>query len=100
MQSLVTMSKIYAVTSGEYSDYGINAVFDNKEAAEKYAYPIDDSYVEEYELNPRLPSWVKPNHKFYHLRMFQDGTCKSVYQSSPPLTDKKFSNNIGFDEHK
>jgi len=29
--------KIYIVTSGEYSDYGIEAVFSTKEAAEKYA---------------------------------------------------------------
>ena len=30
------MAKIYIVTSGEYSDYGINAVFSTKEKADEY----------------------------------------------------------------
>ena len=30
------MKKIYIVTSGEYSDYGIDAVFTDKELAEKF----------------------------------------------------------------
>ena len=30
------MKKIYIVTSGEYSDYGIDAVFTDKEPAEKF----------------------------------------------------------------
>ena len=30
------MDKVYIVTSGEYSDYGIDEVFDNREDAEKY----------------------------------------------------------------
>lgn len=29
------MNKVYVVTSGVYSDYGIDEVFDNREDAEK-----------------------------------------------------------------
>ena len=30
------MKKIYIVTSGSHSEYGIHAIFDNKELAQKY----------------------------------------------------------------
>lgn len=48
--------KVYIVTSGDYEDYGINAVFSTKEAAQKF---IDDNFknanyyvaIEEYELD-------------------------------------------------
>lgn len=50
------MSKVYIVTQGAYSDYGIDSVFSNKEQAEKRALLIadqydEDAYVEEYELD-------------------------------------------------
>lgn len=40
------MSKIYVITAGEYSDYCIIAVFDNKKLAEKFG-----GNIEVYELN-------------------------------------------------
>ena len=50
--------KIYIVTSGCYSDYGINAVFTNKELAEKYCtahskYP-EEYFIEEYEADSEV----------------------------------------------
>ena len=50
------MSKVYIVTQGAYSDYGIDSVFSNMEQAEKRALLIADqyneeAYVEEYELD-------------------------------------------------
>lgn len=51
------MASIYIVTSGEYSDYGINAIFDAQEKAEAYiAYErTHRKYwrpnIEEWELN-------------------------------------------------
>lgn len=50
--------KIYIVTSGCYSDYGINAVFTDKELAEKYCtahnkYP-DEYCIEEYEADSEV----------------------------------------------
>lgn len=49
------MNKVYIVTSGTYSDYAIEEVFDNREDAEKYICLHDnDSYldmrVEEYDI--------------------------------------------------
>ena len=54
------MEKIYIVTSGEYSDYQINAVFSTGEKAEEYVdaygsdyrieeYPVDDAGVKKNE---------------------------------------------------
>lgn len=48
---------VYVVTSGKYSDYGIEAVFLDKEKAEQYVEianvgeydPYDESRIEEYE---------------------------------------------------
>lgn len=50
------MNKVYIVVSGEYSDYGIDAVFDNLKSAEMFcALHNDDSYddyrIEEYTVN-------------------------------------------------
>lgn len=47
------MAKVYVVTSGEYSDYGIDSIFSNREAAEKRCATwngYDDPIIEEYEL--------------------------------------------------
>ena len=43
----------YVVTSGEYSDYGISAVFDNLEAAKTYAKHW--GRIEQYSLNSTQP---------------------------------------------
>jgi len=39
---------VYIVTSGEYSDYGINAVFTSQEQAELYISTMPDSHKERY----------------------------------------------------
>ena len=45
------MMKVYVVTSGEYSDYHIDAVFDSREAAEVYCALGHGEYVEDYDVN-------------------------------------------------
>lgn len=45
------MPNVYVVTAGEYSDYCICAVFDNRQAAEAYCALGHGDYVEEYALN-------------------------------------------------
>lgn len=47
--------KIYIVTSGEYSDYGINAVFSTKEKANAYIQQNGTEYnIEEYNLGEEV----------------------------------------------
>lgn len=48
-------NKVYIVTSGSYSDYGIREVFSSKELAQKYidAVGTDDYWeIEEYDVDP------------------------------------------------
>ena len=48
------MSKVYVITRGEYSDYGIERIFNTREAAEKYCAVDRDEYdspmIEEWNL--------------------------------------------------
>ncbi len=46
------MTKVYLVTSGEYSDYGVNAVFSNEQLAKAYVdiYSREGIYCEEYQI--------------------------------------------------
>lgn len=49
------MREIYIITVGDYSDYGIVAVFDSRDLAEKYVETFEGHYkltIEEYILNP------------------------------------------------
>ena len=91
------MSKIYVVTEGEYSDYHVVAVFDNKDEAEQYAHIMAKSDVEEYELNPELPTWINPNLQLYYVWMQENGdsTC---YQRSYDLNNKEKYPQIHWDE--
>jgi hypothetical protein len=57
---------VYVVTSGSYSDFGINAMFSTREKAEEYmgGHPDQFNDIQEYELDtepPRLfgTCWMK-----------------------------------------
>ncbi len=59
--------KIYIVTDGEYSDYGIEAVFTDKKQAEMFAALHHCKYVEEWESDTAsFEGDIKPYvlHKF------------------------------------
>lgn len=45
------MKRVYIVTHGEYSDYHICAVFENKEKANAYQCCHPNTYIEEWELD-------------------------------------------------
>jgi hypothetical protein len=63
----MTEKTIWAVSSGEYSDYGVEAVFATKELAEEYVRIFientsrlsygDDRRVEEFTYYDELPDW-------------------------------------------
>jgi hypothetical protein len=50
------MSKVFIVTSGEYSDYAIDAVFSSEELAETFA-GLKGGNVEQHNLNEALPTF-------------------------------------------
>ena len=52
--------KVYVVTTGEYSDYGTNAIFTDAEKAKEYSELLDDSNgVDEWETDPVVPEHPK-----------------------------------------
>lgn len=64
------MAKIYIVTSGDYSDYGIEAVFSTKEKAEEYVQQHGTNYrVEDYDIDEEV---VKKEIKIWRVSMSFD----------------------------
>ena len=61
----------YAISSGEYSDYKINAVFSSREKAEAKLSLFEDSRIQEFPFDPEIaeaPAGMSPfvcySHKF------------------------------------
>ena len=57
---------VYIVTSGEYSDYGINAVFTSQEQAELYITTMPDADRESYFIEPYETDKVHLEGKAYY----------------------------------
>lgn len=54
------MEKIYIVTSGEYSDYGINAVFSTKEKAQEFRQQHGTDFsIEVYDIDEEVKKETK-----------------------------------------
>lgn len=73
---------VYIVTSGEYSDYGINAVFDNKTQAELYCAAHDDGFnipeIEEWDTEAVKIETDKPIMHRWEAYIREDGTIQSI----------------------
>lgn len=79
------MKRVYVVTSGSYSDYGIDAIFDSKELAQQFidAFGGEFTYfneIEEWSLNP-AESELKQGRKPFCVNMNKDGDVELVYRS-------------------
>ena len=88
------MGTAYLVSSGDYSDYHIDAVFDNKEMAEEFVQRFsiggwgEKLYIDERELNPDIPQ-IREGLVAYRVHMAKDGTALLV----KPLSEYEY------DEH-
>lgn len=73
------MTKVYVVTSGSYSDYGIERIFSAREHAEEYIalrpFNYDDAQIEEFVIDSSEPvvQW--------NVNMLRDG---SLLNREPP----------------
>lgn len=90
------MDKIYVVTSGDYSDYGIDAIFTSEELAQAFINGFKErSYqefrIEEHKLNP-YKNEIRKGYFAFFVRMQKDGVCKEVYKS-----DSAYGFNGGID---
>jgi len=85
------MSKVYIVTSGEYSDYGIDAVFSTKELAEQAQKLVPFSNIEEYELD--IGAEEMRNGMFpFVVKMDREGSANAISRSDcfRQWLDKRF----------
>lgn len=82
--------KIYIVTSGEYSDYGIDSVYSNKENAEKYIklYPSIRYEIEEFDVDEEMALINKIRDEeitIYLVSMFRNGNIEEVRKELPSI---------------
>jgi hypothetical protein len=79
--------KVYLVSTGHYSDYSIDAVFDTRELAEMYVrtYPGNGKWdvpeIEEYDLNPHEPT-IRLGLVAHRIVMGRDGTTNHIETAS------------------
>lgn len=68
------MTTVYLVTSGEYSDYGVDGAFSTREKAVAWINGEDDDYeIEEYDIDPE----IHPG-RFEFCAEFQNGSLISL----------------------
>lgn len=75
------MSTIYAVTSGEYSDYRIVALFSTPELAREFMAAVPDydyNKIKEFELNPNTADLIRRGYSVWSVHMLRDGTTERV----------------------
>lgn len=85
--------KVYIITSGRYSDYGIDAVFEEKEKAESYSDAFSNTRVEEYEVGDVNQKLLRNN--LYSVLLDSDGNEKYIrkqnrYGFAPQATQGTF----------
>lgn len=76
------MNKVFVVTSGDYSDYGIDAIFSTRDLAQAFidafkANKWHEMDIEEWDLDPNKIHF-KQNRKPYFLRINKKGDVKDL----------------------
>lgn len=76
------MKKVYAVNSGSYSDYQVDAIFSTREKAQEFMTAVPDSdynAIEEYELDPGTADLIARGYSIFVVHMLRDGTTERVF---------------------
>lgn len=102
--------KVWFASSGEYSDYRVNAVFISKELAQKYVDTVNtdkkydgDSYIEPdddegYELIESLPEPIKQIRRYATIyndheegeRLIEENVFPGINEVLPPADDRYY----------
>ena len=69
---------IYAVSRGQYSDYGIVGLFSNKELAKEFIKLGGGDDIEEYELD-QFESHVREGFSSFHVEMNKEGNTSNIH---------------------
>lgn len=74
------MKKVYAVNSGTYSDYKVDAIFSTREKAKEYMEIISNDYneIETYEIDPDIVDKIKQGYFVWNVAILKDGTIETV----------------------
>ena len=89
------MKAVYICTKGEYSDYSICGVFDDKKLAEKFCEKFNNCRIEKWNLNP-FSFELKSDYSPYFIRMTKEGkilevdNAPSVYSFGSGDTEDRF----------
>lgn len=79
------MKTIYAVNSGDYSDYRVDALFSSKKLAEEHMASIpDNSYneIEEFQLDPPIVDLLKRGYSVWNVHMLKNGDTERVERTN------------------
>lgn len=76
------MTKLYAVTSGEYADYRVDAIFDDKTIADQWMAVYGGDDIAEYTLNPGVKE-MKEGLALYQVLIKRNGDCHLVSTVNP-----------------
>lgn len=89
------LDKVYLVTCGEYSDYHVVEVFDNREMAEQYICIHQSKDSDKMHIEVRNMCRVSCSNELHvyhgvHFYLYEDGCIdidEDVYDTSPIMTD-------------
>jgi len=95
------MKKVYVVTSGCYSDYGIVGIFSSPEMAQEYI-DLEKSLGKYSDLN-EIEEWglddLRPSKVHTRVWMGADGTVDNIYQGVGTVDDAGFMCFTFFEPH-
>lgn len=81
--------QLYAVSQGEYSSYGISAIFDSQELAQLFIDSFggsgDKMRIEPYELN-KFETQIRQGFKPYKVFISKDGNAKAYISDNSHRT--------------
>lgn len=66
--------KIYLVSAGDYSAYGIDALFSSYDKAQAFIDEVCGERIEEYELDPPNVDMKRKGYKLWFITMKRDGS--------------------------
>lgn len=74
------MRKVFAISTGSYSNYSVRAIFTTKAKAEEFMKYIPDDYNEiaEWDLDPAEAELIRKGYSPWSVLMLRDGTTEST----------------------
>lgn len=75
------MKQVFAVNSGSYSDYKVDAIFSSRELAQEYMDTVkqnDYNEIEVYKVDPPTVDLIRRGYSVWCVLMLHDGTTERI----------------------